>query len=524
MEGVNIYKIDLIKKNIKMAHKKSVLFIASLFLLVILLGNISADVCKIDTVANCDSSGFHFVLGLSGETNAHAEYLQNDGTGDYDYALCCDWGNGVQPSSCTNYPKIAGISSDTNAHSQIPTDTTYTREICYERLNCEASEGNRNPETLNEILSFSSETNAHIGQPLEYPIGLYCTVDFLGPGEAYCGDGDVEQDEECDMGPPTNWTDTLCISPEISELDKCACRIGYDPLHGPLDDPSANTGCSWRGGAVRYWSESSEGGFQISAPLSITLGVTTVYLVVEDITVTDGTPVTFEIYERDAFVDDPIRVGENSIDTTYLNGKAIANWTPSLTDIENSKNTAEGDQYEYYFETDAESSLSDLKITIGSEVLCDFKNRCSDYVENTSCINDVCNIADNSLETIDCNTVDCSCFWTEETSVCGPSWKSAMGGICDYVNSEENNCEEDLFLSYSWIATWIQGVPGDPAEADCVDGSAVVPCPAQVELPFFSIYNLVITVVIIALIYWLLNLKDKPKKRSKSKKTISKKK
>ncbi|MBL7059212.1 hypothetical protein ISS08_02050 [Candidatus Pacearchaeota archaeon] len=501
-----------------MAHKKSILFVASLFLLVVLLGNISADVCKIDTIESCESGGFNLVLGMSGETNAHAEYLQNNAPGNYGYALCCDWGNGVQPSSCTNYPKIIGISSDTNAHSQIPTLTTYTREICYENLNCQASDQNPNPATLNEILSFSSDTNAHIGQPLEYPIGLYCSVDFIGPGEAYCGDGDVEENEECDMGP--NWTNPLnCISPEISELDKCDCQLGYGPLYDP-DDLEPNTGCGWSGSAVRYWSESSEGGFQISAPLSITLGVTTVYLVVEDLTATDGTPVTFEIYENDVLFDDDIRVGENSITTTYLNGKAIANWTPSLNDIENSKNTGEGDEYEYYFETDAGSSLSDLVIIIGNEVPCEIKNSCSDYVDNSSCTNDVCNVADNSLETIDCNTVDCSCFWTEETSVCGPSWRSAMGGTCDYVNSEENNCENDLFLSYSWVATWIEGVAGDPAEADCVDGSAVVPCPAQVELPFFNIYNLGITVVVIALIYWLLNLKDKPKK----KKTISKKK
>ena len=114
-------------------------------------------------------------------------------------------------------------------------------------------------------------------------------------------------------------------------------------------------------------------------------------------------------------------------------------------------------------------------------------------------------------------------------------------GNCTYDENTDDDCD-DNFLTYSWTATWIWDsenifdvnpdggdyIPDggkwhyDPNEASkkCVDGTNTVPCPAQIELPFFDSYSIVIILVLITLIYVILTWK---KKKFNSKGKVKKK-
>ena len=54
----------------------------------------------------------------------------------------------------------------------------------------------------------------------------------------------------------------------------------------------------------------------------------------------------------------------------------------------------------------------------------------------------------------------------------------------------------------------------------CVAGSNTIACPAQIQLPFFNWYNVVVTIIVIILIYFLINSASKKKfvKKRKSRK------
>jgi len=521
-----------------MDHKKRLLLVVLLFLLIAPLSNISAEsgTCKVDLAQECLDGGFGIIVGMSGLTNAHAEEVINNNVGDYEYALCCDFSNGIQPNSCNSGERMISLSSDENAHSEIPTMFQYQTEICETGLTCRVTPA----EGYHEILSFSANTNAHIGVPGTYTeagsYGLYCSVNYIGPDAIYCGDGQVNRDPEectdpectelCDTGP--DWLEGgNCISPTMSDVDSCTCRLGYDPENFPL------TGCEWIGGPVRFWSDSYEGATKIVSEQTIVLGFDKFHMVTEDFLETDPLEVIFEVYERDPVSDDAIRTVElgNAITVYFDGGKAIANWTPSFSDIENAFETGEfllGDQYEFYFtaaiagDDSEESNAPDLEIEIGSQPPCELRNRCMDYSDILSCENDVCAVAEDSVESIDCSDpdYDCSCWWDAVEETCGPAWSPAgVSGSCQITETVDDNCD-DLFLSYSWFAEWF-GI--DDAPLECTSGEAIVPCPAQVELPFFTLYNLIIVIVIIALIYWLLDVHKKAKK-PKSKKKIKKKK
>jgi len=94
---------------------------------------------------------------------------------------------------------------------------------------------------------------------------------------------------------------------------------------------------------------------------------------------------------------------------------------------------------------------------------------------------------------------------------------SSSTGKCVYTETTTGSCEEDGFLSSSWTATWTGSASS--RSASCVDGARVIECPAQIQLGFFNFYNVLITVLVIAGLYWVISIKKKGKgvKKGKSK-------
>ncbi|MCK4647506.1 hypothetical protein KAT24_01085 [Candidatus Pacearchaeota archaeon] len=115
-------------------------------------------------------------------------------------------------------------------------------------------------------------------------------------------------------------------------------------------------------------------------------------------------------------------------------------------------------------------------------------------------------------------------------SVCGDGWCDASedcstceldcgacatsgGGNCAITTTVTNTCEEEPvgLFTYSWTGVWT-GSPGT-AKDECEAGGepVTIECPAQVQLPFFDFYNVIITLVLIGLVYVSLIFRRKKK-------------
>jgi len=62
----------------------------------------------------------------------------------------------------------------------------------------------------------------------------------------------------------------------------------------------------------------------------------------------------------------------------------------------------------------------------------------------------------------------------------------------------------------------------DRKSETCLDGSNTVVCPAQIQLPFFTTYSLVIAIVLIVLIYFLILKNSKKRGKKVSEKKVGK--
>jgi len=115
-------------------------------------------------------SGENPILGISGLTNAHGQTAAEYQLNPYAYAICCDFGIGDY--ACSGNNKITGLSSPSNAHAEIPSETTYTEDVCYSSLSNCFPAPNCNGIGEVEVLSLSDNTNAHIGA--NYPVKICC--------------------------------------------------------------------------------------------------------------------------------------------------------------------------------------------------------------------------------------------------------------------------------------------------------------------------------------------------------------
>jgi len=120
-----------------------------------------------------------------------------------------------------------------------------------------------------------------------------------------------------------------------------------------------------------------------------------------------------------------------------------------------------------------------------------------------------------------------------DTSKCNSlaeSWEDYLTiGKCSYTEDTNDDCEDGL-LTYSWKSNWEWGEDnnfdnsgGDDYNLDegmwhydfkdssgirvsekCSEGIRILPCPIEVRLPFFGIYNMIITFILTILIHIIL--------------------
>ena len=86
-------------------------------------------------------------------------------------------------------------------------------------------------------------------------------------------------------------------------------------------------------------------------------------------------------------------------------------------------------------------------------------------------------------------------------------------GNCTITSSVTNSSCQNGFITYNIIAKWSGS---GSAPASCQSGTETIECPAQISLPFFTVFNVIMTVVILALIYLAVILARKRSSKNKS--------
>jgi len=111
------------------------------------------------------------------------------------------------------------------------------------------------------------------------------------------------------------------------------------------------------------------------------------------------------------------------------------------------------------------------------------------------------------FDNYDYGNLDCGGDCQFDTQCFRDSDSPTVVGKCVYTSATTGSCETDSFLTSSWTATWI----GDASSrsTSCVDGQDVIECPAQIQLAFFNLYNMLITLLAIAGIYGIISLRKK---------------
>jgi hypothetical protein len=371
---------------------------------------------------------------------------------------------------------VMGLSSSSNAHGQLASEGTYGSVLCCNfagGLTCDGS---------NKILGLSSATNAHA----EIPTGTAYTNDVC-----YADLACISTTSSCDANFP---------------LSMVSLSGNSNSHIGGIDILGTNICCTSESllGKRVYWANSAG---TLITQINASIGDTAIKLTLENSELTQGTVVTFEIWEDDLLIDDFIRNITAAVDA---NGKAVASWVPTQEDMDKT-----ADYSGFYFTASGKES-ADLTISFVQDLNCNQVAICGDYSKNNFCNSDadLCNVAADSVpSTVDCDDplIDCSCSWNTNNNKCDSLFilhsagsPPPVAGTCTFASSTGDNCDDGL-LSYSWTASW-SGTAEDKPES-CVDGSKTLECPAQIQLPFFGFYNFIIAASLIIGIYLLLVLR-----------------
>ncbi|MEN7982246.1 MAG: hypothetical protein ABFQ65_02275 [Nanoarchaeota archaeon] len=538
-----------------MVVKKFFMFGIFSVISILLISNIFAFSCSVvDTPIKGAES---VVMAFSSSSNAHGEV--RDGGGNYPWFVSCDFeGTNI----CNGENGILSLSSQTNAsqtnaHAELLDTGNYDVDVCFGNVDCRSGSGLVCLEDEFGVVSFSDSTNAHLGGFDDYDFKVCCKwqanaywadADDISVEKSLVAVGDrvklVLNNSGLKLGNYQGFQifeNDATVDDDILPRTDGAIIIGDVILSSEINsflsglwevtqaDYDAGKDC------VLGIGDCSPDEFYF-----IVNGVQSPYLniVVRD----EGASFCSDFTEEDIctscsnHIDCPqaynsandlsketfdVGCGETLLDDDHYNTNCFCQW--------NSGECGPG-----------VSVISVIIPTIATHCRNDIKNEdlgetgvdcggldCSDCGAPEHCFND---LQDEDLgeDGIDCGGDDCgSC----SSSISFPSI-----GSWEYFSEDEDDCA-DGFLEYSWTSEWTWGVnngfvsidndfsddPLDYVTGDdglfyydpqrlsekSSEGHQIIPCPAQIQLPFFGFFGVVASLVLIALIYLSLIFKNK---------------
>lgn len=264
--------------------------------------------------------------------------------------------------------------------------------------------------------------------------------------------------------------------------------------------------------------------------LEVIINQTEVLLVAKNTGLTPGSAVSLDICENDGTL--WIKVCDNLKTISVIvnaDGGVETTWTITSYDLAKAGygDFLEGELDEIYFVIQGKNSENELLLEFVDPEDCSFVSLCSDYDTSTECTADGCGKANYSLGNIGITCGDgyrCYCAWNGSScsSKYVATYINESGGeedlgSCLLKETTNDNCDNG-FLTYSWKGNWTWILEGTHTEDQiaeekkCTDGgNNIIPCPAQIKLPFFTSYNLLIAIALIVLIYFILLRRTKKK-------------
>jgi len=495
------------------------MFIGALFLVVLFLGIISAESCDIRLRTDCQGGQWNNILmGLSNSTNAHGELFTQE---YYEYVLCCDF----ERTTICGANKIIGLSDITNAHAEIPdaTPQEYTENICYGTFNCRSTTENCEFNEMG-VFSLTDETNAHIGGFGDYGIKI-CCLGICEAGEEYI-DGNcipttdkywMNEDKQYITSVQVNVGETIVlmmiedsgldagtnVTFEIYENDwffNDEIRVDGGALIGVVDTD---------GNAIANWTI-------LESDLEKTGDYDEFYFKVAEIDEQKSDYLELIVVECNA-INSCSDYGETECNSDACNKATIGlegiNCDDPFIECGCQWDSDEGECKSFWkiVEEFYCGYCGDNMVNLSWET-CDDKNHeegdgcssgcmiedegelCGDEIENQDW--EECDDGNNGwdsdacsptcrMQKEDCNTIEIP---------------SGDGGTCFITEITDDDCENG-FITYSWEGTWTGEQNGSDYDTCVAGGERTVPCPAEIQLPFFGIYNFIITFMLIGLIY-----------------------
>jgi len=547
----------------KGVEKRGLFVFGILVLFIIMLTGFSK------AAVTCSASD-QIILRLSDVTNAHGEVY--NGAGNYTEEICYDTIFGVAGDGnrvCDGTNKIVGLSGSTNAHAESPSLSNYGTSVCYGDLSCRSTTGScLGNESL--VVTLSSSTNAHLATS-GYNTNICCSVGGGAPPppvencsitSASWSVTEAVEGDPVDLDIVTSGcSDGTIVSFEVWEDDP----VGDDEADThPLD--RVISGNSATGTWSAEWQEDGllggdpEWYFNISIPglgewmiSSNQLTVTpkppippycnTVIICGNYYTASSGDPTAENACNIDkcGVAEFSVETKEEDVSCDDADINCICEWN-TTTSVCNSAwseilpptgtcgdgNVDRGEQCDGT-NFGAITSCSVFSLTDGTLDCYPSGNANECQFDTSGCVGtegicgdnkinpgETCDGEDEGLvlsctdfNSFDYGNLNCGEDCQFDTNKCfEDNDPPTTIGKCVYTEATTGSCEDDGFLISSWNATWTGSASS--REASCESDGAIIDCPAQIQLAFFNLYNMLITLLAIAGIYGILSLRKKP--------------
>lgn len=513
------------------------------FLLVLFLISgvfaVEAGTCGIVAKADCDdiATEGHIVMGLSSSTNAHGQFPYLD----YPYVLCCNFGTGT--TTCTEENKIIRLSSATNAHAEEPAQINYLTKACYEDLICRKSSTCDTDEI--GILSLSSDTNAHISS---FSDSNYLT-------KICCG-GEAITHASCRIT-SASWMTTEALEGQNVHLqiqgngDACIGQtLNFEVSGGDEEATNQPSSVAFSSTSVLavwtaehqkcgIWPLQRDCDYSFEATLENNPSVSYLSdepnLVVRERDEDDCFGVNScsdydnqEDCESDESVCDVAINSNPDIDCDNEFFYCGCEWDDEAEGTEEDPNCKFG--YVEIIEDDCGSPIEGGGCEFGCTLChnsegnyCHVGASCPVGENPLTNNNDSCDFGIDGCVSADChdgNKDTCATGTYCLSGKCGNVEKPSLTlGSCRITQQIIKGCDEEPvgYKQVTLTAEWDGELSGTQYE-NCIskDGQIIeIPCPAQVQLPFFNWIGVVSTLLLIAVIYLVLTKKKHHKKSSK---------
>lgn len=489
--------------------------------------------CDIVARSECDDleTEGYVVMGVSSLTNAHGELASEE---IYDYVVCCNILDGNTTCNPEDDPdnKVIGLSSSTNAHAEIPSEDNYGTNVCYEDFSC--GRYSTCPEEYIGILSLSDTTNAHIGGIEDYDTKICCISELAiaasctftsakwNIGEAIEGQKVYLQvtgsGAECD-GQSVSFSviEGGLISQGPAEVQPLNVSFNGNSSMGTwntewVNDLGSNPEYYFIASLVDY----PETTIESSDPKLVVTEIS------EDYCATITTCEDYTIKEECESDDTLCEVAESgSLSEVDCSEDSIicgCTWDDDTStcefgwnEIEDCGNPESGCDYGCTLCSNDTGTYCNLGATCdGGEIPGNNNGTCDFGIDG--CLSDDCSDGDRDtcISPYYCSLGKCS-------SVEGPSVNL---GKCTISQTIEKNCDEDPvgYKTITWTGIWTGDDCGTACEKCETGGKTTIPCPAQIQLPFFDNYQVIIAIMVIVGIYVLIIFRKKILKKKGKKK------